>query len=176
MNRRHLLALAVIGAALWVNGPTLLSLWPSEPSAGGGLGAAAEDPLALMAAMPMAETRPPFQPVLPSDGLPDPFLRDAKSDKPTGTDAQRQLLPQVSMILRTKGSVRAVLDGRAVTIGDRIELGTIASIAARAVTVRTRDGMELVLPLRTSAPTNAGDRPDARARRSGEDDSERNKD
>lgn len=177
MNRRHLLALVLVGSAIWVNASTLRSLWPTEPSAGADLGATAEDPLAFVAPMPMVETRPPFQPVLPSDGLPDPFLRSSSAAKSDTTDAKRELLPQVSMILRTKTSVRAVLDGRAVTVGDRIDLGTIASIAARSVTVRTRDGMELVLPLRTKAtPSAPSDNPDARARGTAEDDPERNKD
>lgn len=152
MNRSALLIAVLVPAAVWVNWPTLRALWPKEPSNATAEALPGDEANEFEPpAAPLAEVGAPFQPILPTDTLPDPFVRSDDHQAAQAAATQRQILPQVSMILRGKSSVRAVIDGRAVTVGDRLEVGTVATIEARSVSVRTRDGGLVVLPLR--APT-----------------------
>ena len=160
MTRRRLLPVVLVVLALVVNYQTTAGLLT------GGAASPTSEPLAE-GAWPEASVPTPagpelaahagstFQPAQPSAELTDPFLRVAEA-APTeaSATATRALLPQVSMILRSRDSRRAVIDRNTVGVGDKVSNGVVTAIEADHVMVQTASGSAVRLAL-----------PDIRARR-----------
>jgi hypothetical protein len=107
------------------------------------------------AATPMGETHPDTDNEkhagriagsrLPTERLPDPFLHGTSADAPVA--AARNNAPVVRMLLHTDRGAMAMIDDRLVAVGDRIAIGTVATVAADRVVVRsdTNESIELLL-------------------------------
>ncbi len=154
MTRRRLLPVVLVVLALAVNYQTIAGLLTGgaaasmfEPTPEGALAeAGAPAPAGPESTAHGGST---FQPVQPSAELADPFLRvpDAEPSEASAI-ATRALLPQVSMILRSRDSKRAVIDRNTVGVGDKINNGIVTAIEADHVMVQTATGslVRLALP------------------------------
>lgn len=161
MKRKQLLAGAVIVLALVVNYPLVMqAMHQSAPATSSAEnlaeGAPSDEPPAAPAGAEPAGKQPAgFQPVLSALDLADPFLRAAATTtSETSANPGRVLLPQVSLILRSETSRRAVVDHENVGVGDQVSNGVVTAIEADHVMVQTAHGALVRLPL-----------PDARAHR-----------
>ena len=163
LGRKHLIAsLAVLGASVvwnvWVfsqasparpgsgrvsEDPPLIDSAPG-PSAGG---APAVDPMTIPAPPPVDLTKPPAWPR-------NPFAQravEAAPSAPLPSDAPAPpALPVVGVILYSaQGRHSAIIDGRTVSVGDRVQGGVVVSIARDAVTVQLTSGERVRLALRS---------------------------
>lgn len=149
MTARRVVPFVLLAVAAWVNYPHLAG-WLGDP------GQAPAGPMAdpdqpfddrePVPAPPGPEAAPMFRPVVVTTDLVDPFRRDVAPAQPTAELANK-LLPEVTLILATASSRRALVDGCTVGVGDAIAIGRVEAIGAREVTVRTHAGAVLRLPL-----------------------------
>ena len=136
------------------------ALIAEAPSSADSLLADGQDP----GAAPAAESVLWRRPVALGERIPDPFVRRVRRPEtlpapgPGPEDAISQLgeLPEVSLVLVGEASLRAVVGGNIVTVGDRIKIGKVVAIESDGVRVHLDRGSETKLPLRSREASSAG--------------------
>ncbi len=147
-----LFAAGLVAAALWVNRP-FLAKWfgGGRPAPEIAWDAPSTEGDAAGDAPPAPAGAAPLEPVSLHERIQDPFIHPKRKPpaRPVRTAAAEAgaRLPEVRLILKAGGVARASIGGRLVTVGDRIDLGTIRRIDPDGVVVETRPGRTVRLRL-----------------------------
>jgi hypothetical protein len=153
------MALAIVGLtlALIVGGAFWMGRFLSEPSAPAAPATSAVSPLPVAVAEPLIEA-PSASPARESRRLAERAPRSRASalalfprpTPPSPTDAAPAAVPpaerlKLSGVIEGLGPPYAVMNGRIIGVGERVEEVTVVQIAEGAVTVRHADGTEATL-------------------------------
>lgn len=149
MNAKRIVPPVVIALALAVNYPHIARLW----SGGDARPGSAPDLLAPEAngedaPATATDTAVTFVPVVRTDHLVDPFAGSRTGAETESLRARQALLPEVTMILRTGSSRRAVIDRTVVGVGDEVPGGVVQAIEADHVLVHAASGATQRLALK----------------------------
>jgi hypothetical protein len=160
MIRRRLLTswpvvLACIGAAVAINWRHFAGFLGAEGTATAPPAGAPPPPGAAAYPAPAAEALPAFAPVSLTAEVPDPFWHGQGEASGPAPSTGGLRVPRVELILLTRRSRRAVVEGAPVGVGDRLPIGTVKEIDATGVHVVTSLGATLLLPLREKGEAGA---------------------
>lgn len=167
LDKRHLRASVVVLALsiiynVWVFMQPARGRRPAQPTpAVAGARGPIESPIAAIPADPAAIPPPPpvdlkVDPAWPRNPFVGPGEGSARPQAVAGVEAGPPAEPVVRSILYSIGRRLAIVDGRIVSVGDRVGEATVVEITPNTVVLRGGAGERRTLTLRPTAGTGRG--------------------